>query len=122
MFDTLVHEASHSLLFGLSAEEALTSNGDERYPSSVRSDERPIDGIFHACFVTTRVHSAIQRAIANAVLAPEETSEALEHQDYNGKAAVETLEVLTNHARTTATGEAILSTIRAYWSNQPAGR
>ncbi|HEY8300152.1 MAG TPA: hypothetical protein VIF65_06725, partial [Methyloceanibacter sp.] len=40
-------ESSHVLLFGVSAEGALTENsGRERYDSPLRRDKRPIDGIF----------------------------------------------------------------------------
>ena len=64
--DLLVHESSHLLLFAFSSQSALTKNaGTERYSSPVRSDPRPIDGIFHACFVTTRVHLAMKRLIGS---------------------------------------------------------
>ena len=64
MVDLLVHESSHVLLFGVSAEGALTENsGRERYDSPLRRDKRPIDGILHACFVATRVHLAMNRLL-----------------------------------------------------------
>ena len=67
MVDVLVHESSHVLLFGLSAEGPLTlNNGHERYASPVRTDKRPIDGIYHAAFVTTRVHSPANQAAGSS--------------------------------------------------------
>ena len=69
--DLVVHEASHVLLFGLSAEGALTRNsGDERHTSPIRADKRPIDGILHACFVTTRVCRVMTRLLAGGNWAP----------------------------------------------------
>jgi hypothetical protein len=120
MVDVLVHESSHLLLFGLSADEPLTSNSEEKHASPLRSDKRPIDGIFHACFVATRVHLAIERLLASGAFSPEQNKEAVDRRDFNGAAAREALQVLTEHARTTATGERILSGIREYWSNKPA--
>jgi len=52
----LVHESTHSLLFALSCEEPLVLNRlDERYQSPLRTDPRPMDGIFHATLVSARI-------------------------------------------------------------------
>ena len=52
----LVHEAAHQLLFGLSIDEPLVANPiKERYKSPLRSDARPMDGIYHATFVCARL-------------------------------------------------------------------
>jgi HEXXH motif-containing protein len=54
--DFLVHESTHSLLFALSAEEPLVLNRlEDRYPSPLRTDPRPMDGIYHATLVSARV-------------------------------------------------------------------
>jgi hypothetical protein len=111
----LVHESSHVLLFGLSAQSALTRNsGDERYASPLRTDARPIDGIFHACFVATRVHLALNRLIESGMLNPEEIKQAVRHRDHNGNAARVALSVLDEHARPTELGKELLQTIRTY--------
>jgi hypothetical protein len=116
--DLLVHESSHVLLFGLAADDPLTRNsGHERYASPVRSDKRPIDGIFHACFVMTRVHLAIGRLLGSGLLSDEDSKIAVKHQEYNGTAARASLDVLAHHAKTTELGEKILGTLRAYWAN-----
>ncbi|MFT4120704.1 aKG-HExxH-type peptide beta-hydroxylase [Bradyrhizobium sp.] len=53
----LVHEAAHQLLFAYSIDEPLVSNPlAECYPSPLRRDARPMDGIYHATFVTARLH------------------------------------------------------------------
>ena len=54
--DCLVHECTHALLFALSLEEPLVKNPvDECYPSPLRRDLRPMDGIFHATMVCARL-------------------------------------------------------------------
>jgi hypothetical protein len=116
--DLLVHESSHVLLFGLAADDPLTQNsGHKRYASPVRSDKRPIDGIFHACFVSTRVHLAMGRLLGSGLLGEEDSKIAVKHWEYNGTAARASLEVLAPHAKTTELGEKILGTLRAYWTD-----
>jgi hypothetical protein len=123
--DLLVHESSHLLLFALSSRSALTKNpGTERYSSPVRSDPRPIDGIFHACFVTTRVHLAMGRLLASGRLAGGEMAAARNSRAHNGSAARESLDLLKRHAEPTAAGEAILAELDEYWTREdhaPAG-
>ena len=55
--DGLVHEGAHTLLFGYAVDERLVRNPDsERFSSPLRSDPRPMDGVFHATFVCARLH------------------------------------------------------------------
>jgi len=62
LVDGLVHEAAHQLLFAHSIDGPLVTNAiEERYPSPLRSDPRPMDGIFHATFVTARLHYMNQK-------------------------------------------------------------
>jgi hypothetical protein len=117
MMDLLIHESSHVLLFGLSADGALTRNsGDQRYFSPLRSDPRPIDGIFHGCFVATRVHLAMGRILKRGDLALEVKQQALERQRSNGNTGRISLEVLERHAELTDSGMKIFRTLRDYWS------
>ena len=121
MADLLVHESSHGMLFGFSAEGALTKNGgEERHTSPLRKDARPIDGIFHACFVATRVHLAMSRLLDGGRLTAGEEKQAAERRDFNGNAARTALGVLAQNARPTKLGDEILDTIRAYWATIPA--
>jgi hypothetical protein len=54
----LVHEITHGLLFGLSFDEPLILNPpSEGYPSPLRADPRPMDGLFHAALVCARLAS-----------------------------------------------------------------
>ena len=115
--DRLVHEASHVLLFGLSAAGPLTKNdGGERYASALRADARPIEGIFHACFVTTRVNLAIRRLLESRVLTTTEEKSAVTRLDFNGQAAQASLDTLSQHAMLTELGEEIYAELNRYWS------
>lgn len=77
MFRTIVHESGHNLLFAIAREGPLVENDpDERFPSPVRSDPRPMDGIYHAAFVSARESLALDR-----LLCWNETSGALEPED-----------------------------------------
>ena len=67
----LVHELTHSLLFGLSIDDPLVKNApDENYQSPLRSDLRPMDGIFHATLVCGRL-ADFNRAWLDSGLATE---------------------------------------------------
>ncbi|MEO0999971.1 MAG: HEXXH motif-containing putative peptide modification protein, partial [Pseudomonadota bacterium] len=47
--EVLAHEAGHLLLFGFTIDEPLARNPDEDlFPSPLRVDPRPMDGIYHA--------------------------------------------------------------------------
>jgi HEXXH motif-containing protein len=62
MIAGLVHEAAHQILFGLSIDTPLAENPiSERYGSPLRTDPRPMDGIFHSTFVCARIHYAYAR-------------------------------------------------------------
>ena len=55
MFRTMAHETAHNLLFAIARNEPLVHNDpDERFPSPLREDLRPVDGIFHGAFVSAR--------------------------------------------------------------------
>ena len=62
---TLVHETAHSLLFARARDEPLVLNDPEaRYQSPLRADARPMDGIFHAAFVSAREACALDQCLA----------------------------------------------------------
>jgi hypothetical protein len=52
----LVHEVTHALLLGLNCDDPLIRNSPaESYNSPLRTDPRPMDGIFHATLVCARL-------------------------------------------------------------------
>lgn len=61
MYRQVVHEAGHNLLFGIAREEPLLLNeAGERTASPIRADPRPIDGVFHAAYVSAREAYALE--------------------------------------------------------------
>jgi HEXXH motif-containing protein len=85
----------------------------------VERRKRPIDGIFHACFVTTRVHLAMKRLLDSGSLDEDESKLASERCRHNETAGREALAVLARHAEPTRLGKAILHALEDYWANQP---
>ncbi len=76
-FAGLVHEAAHALIFAYSGGEALVENSiEERYSSPLRPDPRPMDGIFHATFVSARMAYALDRALTAGTFARNDQEEA----------------------------------------------
>ena len=75
--EVLAHESAHALLFGLCVDEALVENDPrERYASPLRLDPRPMDGIFHATFVSARMHWTMSRLADAAALSAAERDRA----------------------------------------------
>jgi len=78
---SVVHEYSHSVLYGMARNEVLVTNDPEAlYYSPLRGQLRPMDGIFHAAFVSAR--EAISAKQAKATLKNGKCTEqllAIEH-------------------------------------------
>lgn len=115
LIEHLAHEAAHSLLFGYSLDEALVLNEDtELFASPLRIDPRPMDGIYHATFVSARMHWAMSQLLAFASLSETER----EHAEEAKRADIENFkagyEVVARHGRLTATGHAVMEEARGY--------
>lgn len=111
----LAHESAHNLLFGLCADGSLLRNdGSERFASPLRVDPRPLDGIFHATFVTARMHQAVARLQRSGVLDAGERAEAERAQADNQRLFASGLATLDAHAKLTPLGEAVLDGARQY--------
>ncbi len=62
---TIVHETAHLILFAVARDEPLVLNDvSERKASPLREDARPIDGIFHAAFVSAREALALDECLS----------------------------------------------------------
>ncbi len=113
--EVLAHESAHSLLFGFCTHESLVENADEeRYPSPLREDLRPMDGIYHATFVSARMHWAMSALAASGALNTDEieAARAAAASDLRNFDAGDS--VVRAHGRLTATGAALLEGARAY--------
>lgn len=64
VYKTLVHECGHLVLFALAQEQPLVLNPPEqRLGSPLREDLRPLDGIYHAAFVSAREALALEACL-----------------------------------------------------------
>lgn len=117
VIDSLAHESAHSRLFGLCTEEApVTNPDDELYPSPLRREARPMDGVYHATFVSARMHWAMSRLIASGLLTEEERILAIQARDADRRNFEKGYETVAAHGQLTRTGQIALDAARAYMS------
>ncbi|AIL13125.1 hypothetical protein IM40_05775 [Candidatus Paracaedimonas acanthamoebae] len=112
--DTLAHEAAHLYLFSLSADDPLVLNPpEERYIGSLRKDKRPLIGLYHGCFVISRILYALRALYSHKLLSEEDQARcAVLIEEYKVKYA-SLLEIIQKHAKMTTLGQSILgSTIK----------
>lgn len=115
LVEVLAHESAHMLLFGYASDEPLVNNDDEpRYSSPLRVDPRPMDGIYHATFVSARMHWAMSQLIASGILdaagrARAEAARAADRRNFTDGYAV-----VAAHGDLTATGAAVMAAAHAY--------
>jgi HEXXH motif-containing protein len=115
LVETLAHETAHSLLFGIQVSGPLVLNPDEeRFASPLRVDPRPMDGVYHATFVSARMYVAMQELIAANLLDGEDTARARAAAAADREHFFEGLETVKRHARLTATGAAVMAGAEDY--------
>ncbi|MFA5663574.1 HEXXH motif-containing putative peptide modification protein [Castellaniella sp.] len=119
LVEVLAHEATHCLLFGFSQDETLVLNlDDELYQSPLRVDPRPMDGIYHATYVSARMHWAMSRLVEHPGLTAEQRAQATEARALDAEHFWSGHRVVMQHARLTATGEAVMAQAQAYMAAQ----
>jgi len=112
-FDRLVHESGHQLLFGLCADGGLVEDDDgARYPSPLRAEPRPMDGIVHAAFVSARVHGALRRLLAGTALDDGERAAATAACREHARHVEACLLTIDAHARLTELGRQVIADVR----------
>lgn len=112
--EVLAHEASHSLLFGLTVDEPLVFNpDDELFPSPLRLDQRPMDGIFHAAYVSARMCWAMEQLARSERLSPDDRHRAAEAARQDRTNWERGLAVIEAHGKLSRTGDRILQAARA---------
>ncbi|SIN77967.1 HEXXH motif-containing protein [Vannielia litorea] len=113
--EVLAHESAHSLLFGLTIDEPLTLNpGEETYASPLRADPRPMDGIYHATFVSARMAWAMEGLAASGLLSPEEVDAAREAAAADRRNFAAGLSVIEAHGKLSPTGRTVMGNARAW--------
>jgi HEXXH motif-containing protein len=117
--DSLVHESAHLLLFGYAGDEMLVRNPlSERFASPLRSDPRPMIGVFHATFVCARLHYFYRRLLDSRLIA----LAAGERREIEGRMAQmvgkfeDSAQLIADHAILTPVGEEVMRATAAYMS------
>lgn len=115
VIDSLAHESAHSRLFGLCTEEApVTNPDDELHPSPLRRERRPMDGVYHATFVSARMHWTMSRLIASGLLSDEEMALAVKARDDDKRNFEKGYDTVAAHGRLTETGRIALDAAIGY--------
>ena len=115
MVDGLAHESAHALLYGLALGGPLVTNPvSERHPSPLRRDLRHLDGIYHATFVSARMHHAHDSLLARGNLSHEQADEAREGRATSAAAFAAGLRTLREHARFTPLGRDLIDSAERY--------
>jgi hypothetical protein len=118
MAQMLAHESAHNLLFGLCADDPLVENSDEElYSSPLRMDARPMDGIYHATFVTARMHRVVRRLLESRVLSAPLEEKARKELAENRRLFDQGIKVVREHGRLTPMGEAIMRGAENYMAS-----
>ncbi len=107
--EVLAHEAGHSLLFGLTIEEPLVRNDDyELFVSPLRPDPRPMDGIYHATFVSARMAWAMEALAGSGLLTLGEQQHARNEAAKDRENFSKGWQTVLQHGRLSATGTQII--------------
>ena len=118
MVQMLAHESTHNLIFGLSVDEPLVENSpEELFPSPLRVDQRPMEGIYHATFVTARMHRSIYHLVQSGVLSVEQNEKARKELETNSRLFDKGIETVLNHGKLTPLGRSLMQGAQAYMAS-----
>lgn len=112
---TLIHEEAHNVLFAYAPKEGVVRNpDDERYASPLRSDPRPLEGIFHATFVLARMVHGLEIMRNSGNLSAADRTLADETIAESRPLYFDGLETLRKHADLTPEGAEALRQSEAF--------
>ncbi len=105
MAQALAHEAAHALLFGMTMGGRMVENPDsERYPSPLRADPRPMDGVVHATYVIARVMHCLDCLLQADSLTDLERQEIMETLEVGMQRYRDGIRTTQTHAHFTEPG------------------
>lgn len=123
LIEAMAHESAHSLLFGFTVDEVLVKNPvDECYASPLRDDPRPMDGIFHATFVSARMHWAMSKLIESSQLSHVEIELVAALREIDRNNFWSGYSTVRNFAKLTETGRKLMDSACGYMSQREAGK
>ena len=115
MMETLAHEAGHSFLFGMTVDEPLVHNHDaDLYQSPLRVDPRPMDGIYHATFVSARMHYAMRQARHSGLLDERSLDECDRYLEASAKSFASGHSVVASEGNLSETGRRLMEDAARY--------
>ncbi|MEH6544703.1 MAG: HEXXH motif-containing putative peptide modification protein [Porticoccaceae bacterium] len=118
MLQALAHEAAHSVLFGLTIDELLVNNPeDDLFLSPLRDDARPMDGVYHATFVSARMYYAINSAKDSGILSKTELAECDQLLIRSRQAFLDGLGVVESKGDLSHTGKSIMDDTKNYMAS-----
>jgi HEXXH motif-containing protein len=111
----LAHESGHTLLFGHCIDGKLVENDAEaRFSSPLRADPRPMEGIFHATYVTARMYRCVAKLLAARVLDRAMTEEATTALSAHRRGFDAGLSVIERDAHLTPLGREVIDGARRF--------
>lgn len=109
LLEVLVHESAHLLLYAFCQHEPLVLNDEaERYPSPLRADPRPMEGIFHATWVSARMAHAMEILSRSVDLGDALRHQALEAMKADRANFLAGEAVIRAHGQLTSTGRRLI--------------
>jgi len=115
MAEVIAHESAHSLLFGFCTQESLVRNPDEElFPSPLRAEPRPMDGVYHATFVSARMHWAMSKLVESGLLTDEEIEFAHEAAAVDAKNFATGFETISAHGDLSQHGRQLIENAHHY--------
>lgn len=118
-FRQIVHEAGHNLLFGIARDGPLVlDDASVRVASPIRADPRPMDGVFHAAFVSARESFAFDMLLrhheANPRMSDADAGLLADLLEISVLAFFDCRDTLREDAALTPLGDAILTDCEGY--------
>ena len=121
LVETLAHEASHTFLFGLQVSDGLVLNPDEeRFASPLRVDPRPMDGVYHATYVSARMHFAMKELLESGLMPAGDVHFIREAAARDIECFSEGLKTVKTFGRLSAAGQDIMAAAENYMAAQAA--
>ncbi len=115
LIEAIAHESGHSLLFGFTLDEPLVLNDPGKlFRSPLRDDPRPMDGIYHATYVSARMHWAMSRLLASNALTVAEQDEASFRMQAAFRNFMSGHQTIVASARLSETGKVLMDSATAY--------
>jgi hypothetical protein len=110
LVEAIAHECGHAALFGHTIEEPLVRNPDgELFTSPLRDDPRPMDGIYHATWVSARMAWAMATLVASGALEASEIDLAGRRLEADRASFHSGLETVRRHGSLSAAGASLMA-------------